>query len=190
MQEQTSVIKAAMTGVFAFFTTLWGTLGWLVVIWLACMALDYISGSVAAKRKKNWSSAQAHEGLAGKGGMILFVLGATLLDLLLELALGHLPVQLPFTYTMPLTALVLCWYIITEIGSIFENAEKLGAHWPPFLQKILQMMKKSVHATGQKMLPGQEEDKRQDEQQDEPKDEQEDEQEAELQGEREGEQKR
>ena len=142
MEQHAVTIKALFAGVFAFFSALWGTLGWLVVIWIGCMALDYLSGSLAARRKGKWSSAAAREGLAGKGGMILFVFGAAALDLLLGLALNNLPeIALPFDYTMPICGLVLCWYIITEVGSLFENAERLGASWPPFLKKVLGAMR-------------------------------------------------
>ena len=154
-------MKGALTALFGVLTAVWGTLGWLVVIWVGCMALDYLSGSWAAKRAGQWTSAAAREGLAGKGGMILFVLGATVLDFLLMLALAHLPAQLPFSYNLPICALVLCWYILTETGSIFENAEKMGAHWPPFLRKVLQMLRQTVQSTGEGMAAG--DDEKQDE---------------------------
>lgn len=99
----------------------------------------------ALSRGGGGSSSAAREGLAGKGGMILFVLGATALDILLGLALNNLPqISIPFEYKMPIACLVLCWYIITEVGSLFENAEKLGAKYPPFMKRIIEGMKSVV----------------------------------------------
>ncbi len=144
MEQHAVTIKAVLAGVVAFFSALWGTLGWLVVIWVACMALDYLSGSMVARKEGKWSSSTAREGVNHKGGMILFVLGATVLDLLLKLALQNLPVVLPFDYSLPICGLVLCWYIITEVGSLFENAERLGANWPPYLKKLLAMMREHL----------------------------------------------
>ncbi len=145
MQDHAISIKVAIAGVGAFFSALWGYFGWMVVLWVLCMALDYLSGSIAAKRSGQWNSQAAREGLAGKGGMILFVLGAAVLDLLLGLILQYVPaVSLPFDYTMPVSALVLGWYILTEIGSLFENAEKLGAQFPPFIKELLSALKKHL----------------------------------------------
>ena len=42
--------KAAVSGLLGLLTGLWGWLGWLVVGWVACMALDYLTGSLAAAR--------------------------------------------------------------------------------------------------------------------------------------------
>ena len=152
--EHATNIKLAIAGFVGALTAFWGFTGWLVVIWIFCMALDYISGSIAAGKNQEWNSKAAHKGLAGKGGMILFVLGATALDLLISLAVNNIPgITLPFEYNLPLVCLVLCWYIITEVGSLFENAEKLGANWPPFLKKVIETMKAGV-----KKLAGQKED--------------------------------
>ena len=40
--------KAAVAAVLGCLTALWGWFGWLVVAWVACMLLDYATGSVPA----------------------------------------------------------------------------------------------------------------------------------------------
>ena len=40
--------KAAITAIFAAMTAFWGWTGWLVIVWLAAMILDYATGSWAA----------------------------------------------------------------------------------------------------------------------------------------------
>ena len=40
--------KAVVAAVCGAFTAAFGWLGWLVVAWAACMALDWVSGSAAA----------------------------------------------------------------------------------------------------------------------------------------------
>lgn len=40
--------KAVVAAVCGAFTAAFGWLGWLVVSWAACMALDWVSGSAAA----------------------------------------------------------------------------------------------------------------------------------------------
>ncbi len=145
MQSYALEIKAAISCVLGFFTALFGAMGWMVVIWVLCMALDYASGSFAAQKDKSWTSEAARKGLAHKGGMILFVLGAVALDLFVGVGLDVLAIEnLPFAYTAPVTALVLSWYILTELGSLFENAQKLGAAFPPGLSAMLNKLKESI----------------------------------------------
>ena len=57
---------------------------------------------------------------------------SVLTDILLGLTLNHISgLTLPFSYDMLLTPIVLFWYIVSELGSILENAEKMGAPIPP-----------------------------------------------------------
>ena len=56
---------------------------------------------------------------------------SVLTDILLGLTLNHISgLTLPFSYDMLLTPIVLFWYIVSELGSILENAEKMGAPIP------------------------------------------------------------
>ena len=41
---------------------------------------------------------------------------------------------------MLLTPIVLFWYIVSELGSILENAEKMGASIPPLLKNAIEKM--------------------------------------------------
>jgi phage-related holin len=40
--------------------------------------------------------------------------------------------------------LVLAWYILTELGSILENASKMGAPLPSWLMKLLKVGLKAI----------------------------------------------
>jgi phage-related holin len=42
------------------------------------------------------------------------------------------------------TPVVLTWYIITELGSIIENAGKMGAPVPEWLKKSLKQYKDTI----------------------------------------------
>ena len=71
MKETLITVKAAIT---AGLTALAAFLGWkgiLLLAWVGVMALDYLSGTLAACREGKWSSAVARQGLWHKGGMIL-----------------------------------------------------------------------------------------------------------------------
>ena len=60
--------KAAVAAVLGCLTALWGWFGWLVVAWVACMLLDYATGTAAALKARKWSYKAAREGLWHKVG--------------------------------------------------------------------------------------------------------------------------
>ena len=141
--------KAALAAAVAVLTALWGWFGWLVVLFVGCMAVDYLTGSAAAMRRGEWSSASARDGIWHKAGSIVVVLVAGAADLLIGTILTHIPgVTLPFEYTVLLCPLVVVWYTLTELGSIVENAVALGAPCPKWLEKILAAVKDSVDKAG------------------------------------------
>ena len=141
--------KAALAAGIAVLTALWSWFGWLVVLFVGCMAVDYLTGSAAAMRRGEWSSASARDGIWHKAGSIVVVLVAGAADLLIGTILTHIPgVTLPFEYTVLLCPLVVVWYTLTELGSIVENAVALGAPCPKWLEKILAAVKDSVDKAG------------------------------------------
>lgn len=146
--EHASEIKAGFSAFFAFLTALWGWFGWVVIGWIALLALDWITGSAAAIKSGTWSSEAAREGAWHKLGSIIAVLVAGLLDLLFSLLLGNVPIELPFTYTVLLCPLVIIWYILTEAGSIVENAGTLGAPIPAWLKKAIAAFKDKLDEKG------------------------------------------
>ena len=142
--DKATQIKAAIAAVLAFMTALWGWVGWAIVIWVVCIVLDYISGTAAARRNGEWSSEVARDGLWHKLGEIFAVLVAALCDIALGVILKTAPVELPIDFTTLITPIVLLWYIITELGSILENAGKLGAPLPKWLKKMLAQYKNTI----------------------------------------------
>lgn len=152
MEKMLNQIKAAVAAVLGLLTGLWGWLGWLVVGWVACMVLDYLTGSMAAARQGSWSSSKARDGIWHKCGMFVVVLVAAGTDMLLALVLANLPlVALPVQYAGLVCPVVLVWYIVTELGSITENAACMGAPVPKWLVKLLALGKNAVDAAGDKL---------------------------------------
>ena len=142
-------VKAAIVGIFGAFGAAFGWLGWLVLAWIGCIVVDYISGSSAAMKAGQWSSAQARAGIWHKAGMIVVVIVAALADAVLGMVAAEVP-GLPIDYTVLLLPMVLVWYILTELGSILENAAAMGAPVPEFLVNILAAAKEKVEvATGE-----------------------------------------
>lgn len=143
-----STVQAMILALVAAGTALWGWLGWLLVVWICCMVLDYISGSAAAMKSGDWSSKAAREGLWHKCGMIIAVLVATFGDVLLGIAVHQLHVPLPVDHTSLLAPVVVTWYTLTELGSIAENAVLMGAAVPAWLRKILKVSADAVEQAG------------------------------------------
>jgi len=132
MYEYASAVpKVAATGIIAVLTAFWGWCGWLWLFWIFCMAADYLTGTIAACRVGTWSSDAARRGISGKLGSVVVVLVTAALDFVMGQVVNSY--ALPFTYGAVLSPIVLAWYVLTEIGSILENASRLGAPLPPFL---------------------------------------------------------
>ena len=155
--EKATELKAAITAVIAFITTLIGWKGIAALIWLGCIFLDYIAGTMAAKKERNWSSAAAREGLWHKAGEILAVMVAALCDIALGTVISGTGIQLPFDVSTLITPVVLTWYILTELGSIMENCGKLGAPVPKWFKQYVDKARKTIDV--QKDM-GQEENQR------------------------------
>lgn len=135
--DKATEIKALFTAVFVFLTSLWGWLGWAILAFIFCIALDYITGTWAARAHAEWSSTVAREGLWHKLGEIVALLVAALCDIAVKVILNSAAAPLlgNFEYQYYITLVVTLWYIFTELGSIIENAGKLGAPIPDWLAK-------------------------------------------------------
>ncbi|MBM6664704.1 phage holin family protein [Flavonifractor plautii] len=150
--EHINSFKAALTALCAALTALWGWFGWVVVAWIGFMLIDYATGSAAALRSGEWSSKTARDGIWHKLGSVAAVIVAGILDVVIGHLLGNVPgVELPFTYTVLLCPLVVVWYILTEAGSIIENAGALGAPIPAWLTKMVASLGSSVDHAGDKL---------------------------------------
>lgn len=150
MNENLTAVKAAMT---AFFATLGMFLGWRVImllVWVVLMALDYLSGTLAARQNGTWKSSMAREGIGHKVGMILIVVVSMIADFVILMVCENLPHDvISFRWPVAIFPLVTMWYIITEIGSIIENAMEMGAQVPAWLPKLLNATLKAADSVGE-----------------------------------------
>lgn len=145
-------VLAIKTAVIAFFGAIGALVGWkgvMVLAWVALMAFDYITGTFAAMKAGEWCSKKAREGAWHKCGAIIVVIVAAIADGIMLVICGNIPV---FNISWPgiLLPMILAWYIITEMGSILENAVNLGANPPAWLTRILAASLKAVESAGDK----------------------------------------
>lgn len=141
-------VKALVAGITAGISAAFGWMGWLVLLYICSMALDYITGTILACKEHRWSSSVARKGLWTKLGSILSIVVSRLADLLLSIMIRNIPaVQIPVVWESLLCPVVLIWYTITELGSIMENAGRMGAPIPTFLKNYLSTFYRTVEKT-------------------------------------------
>lgn len=149
MEDKLNHLKVSLTGLFCALGSFLGWQGILLIVWVALMFIDYGSGTWAAKCRGDWSSKVAREGIMHKAGMVLVVAVAAIADLVLCVVCDKL--HITWDWPMLLMLLVLVWYILTEIGSIMENAGKMGAPIPAWFAAALDAGIKIVDQQGQEI---------------------------------------
>ena len=139
-------LRALLTAAMSFIVALLGWVGIAVAVMLICMVLDYITGTWAAKAHAEWTREKAREGLWHKLGEIVALLVAALCDIAVGVILSSAAATLigDYHHRGYITLIVAVWYIFTELGSILENAAKLGAPIPEKLIKGIGRLKKKA----------------------------------------------
>lgn len=144
MEDNLLSIKASIVGLCTAISAFLGWQGVLMVLWVAAMGVDYISGTIAALRMGEWNSTAARDGALHKVGMLFVVIVAGLGDITISIACEYLPVS--WEWPILILPLVFAWYILTELGSILENAVKMGALIPEWLMDLLSAGLKIINA--------------------------------------------
>lgn len=146
--DMESIEKYTSVSVLTVFATIRGWIGWLIVLYCVAMCTDWQTGTILAIKNAEWNSSKAREGLWHKCGSIFCLAVALLTDLLLSLIVNNIPgMQLTFQYKVMLFPLVTVWYILSELGSILENAAEMGAPIPSFLRHVLEKVQDSCESS-------------------------------------------
>ncbi|MBR2189577.1 MAG: phage holin family protein [Eubacterium sp.] len=117
---------------FDIFKTIhFASLTWLLILPMAMMAIDILTGLINAWKQKDFQSALMRSGLAKKAGEILILV-----------------VGILFTYGMGLPSYILklisLYIILMELMSVIENLDKLGAPLPKFVKDVINNVGTSV----------------------------------------------
>lgn len=116
------------------------------------IVLDYLTGTIAAKKNGTWSSKIAREGIWHKVGIIIAIILASLLDVAVIVASKSV-LKLSFTYFGLFAPLVALCYTLTEFGSVLENLKKMDVYVPAFLTKGFASIKNAVDAHAEAAIP-------------------------------------
>lgn len=144
-------VQSLLTLAGAWLSNKLGALAPVLGMLLAAMAIDYISGLVAAAREglaggPGLESGKGVRGILKKLGYLLAIAAAMLFDWLLVNVAGQLGFTLPATAIFGL--LVAVWFLLNEILSIIENMGRAGVPLPGFLRAAVSALKRTVDKQG------------------------------------------
>ena len=155
MNETLNATKAAIAAIVGSVTAFVGWRTLMVLVWLALMVVDYLSGSLAARQTGTWKSEKARNGIWHKVGMMLIVFVCGIADLVMIEICRNLPNDvLAIQWPVVIFPMVTIWYILTEIGSIIENAMAMGAPVPAWLPKLINAPIHAVDVAGEMAVAG------------------------------------
>lgn len=129
-----------IAGVYAYFEII----AIPVIVLIAVMVIDYITGLINASKTTGISSRIGIFGIVKKCCYIALVgVGATV-DYIISMGLLQIGSENNFTLSFGL--LVSIWLIINELISILENLSKIGVPMPSFLMKLVKRLKNTVES--------------------------------------------
>ena len=135
--------KAIFTAILSTITSCLGILAIPVGLMIASNLVDYITGLIASKyRDEPINSYKSFRGIAKKISMWLLVIVGALMDQLVLYAGDTIGIKLPFKFFI--ACVVSIWIICNELISILENIKDTGVKLPPFLQPLIENVKKQV----------------------------------------------
>ena len=139
-----NALKAVVTGIMSFLSSILGVLYIPVLLMVACNIIDYATGLMAAKYRPDGgiSSYKSIRGIQKKVTMWLLVVVGAIVDQLLKYASGALGFHVPITFLV--ACFVAIWIICNELISILENMIDIGVSVPKFLMPIVKNIKKQL----------------------------------------------
>jgi toxin secretion/phage lysis holin len=141
--EQTTYVKAVLTGIFAVLTSFLGILTVPVLLMVGCNIIDYVTGLMASKyRKEDINSYKSIRGIFKKVCMWILVVVGAIIDQLIIYAANTVGYSIPFTFLV--ACVVAIWITCNELISILENIQDMGVNVPGFLKPLIKNIRSKV----------------------------------------------
>lgn len=162
MKASEPALQGAVTVAISWLAARLGVLFVPVILLMVMMALDYVTGMLAAKAEAiahpenpeyGWSSRKGILGIIKKIGYVFLVVVAVSLDHILVQAAAPLGFELPRAI---FGLLVTVWLALNEMLSIVENAGRMGAPVPPWLARCVASLKDKIDQEAEKEADGHE----------------------------------
>nr|DAS52318.1 MAG TPA: holin [Caudoviricetes sp.] len=138
--------KKILTTVGSVLSSLLGILYIPVMLMVLCNIIDYTTGLMAAKYRKDStiSSYKSFKGIAKKVSMWLLVVVGAIVDELIKYATQTVGITVPFTFLI--ACVVAVWLICNELISILENIKDIGVNIPTFLLPLVKNIKSQTES--------------------------------------------
>ncbi|MDE7323567.1 MAG: phage holin family protein [Lachnospiraceae bacterium] len=150
-EKKLSTVKGGITFVGAVLGDKFALISPIMILLILLMIADYISGMLASRKEAvehpddkrfGWSSKKSIMGIYKKVGYILTILVGFSTDYIIYKLVAEM--GLSYQTNTFFGFLIIIWFIINELLSILENAARLGAALPTFIQNALAELKKDI----------------------------------------------
>lgn len=136
-------IKGIFTALTSAFFSFFGLLAIPILLLVGTNITDYITGLLATKyRGEKLDSSIGIKGIFKKIGMWTLVFVGAMMDILINYSLSQLGIELSFDCLI--ACVVAVWIVCNEFISILENLNDMGVALPPFLQPIIERIRKQT----------------------------------------------
>ena len=156
MRTQVIAAQGVLSAILAWISAKLGILAPVLLALMIMMAVDYVTGMLAAKTEailypddptKGWSSKKGAIGIMKKVGYMCVIAVAVVMDNIIIGAAAKIGYEIPLKAIFGF--LVAIWYLLNELLSIIENAGRMGAPVPEWLTKYIAVLKKRIDDTGE-----------------------------------------
>ena len=120
--ENAKELKIYITSAIATIIYFIGWQGMLFLFLVIALSIDYLTGSMAARKNEQWTSKKASEGRIRKALIFIALIAALILDGLIWVTGSAVPILgTPFEWPFLFTLISTVWFTLSEIGSTVEN---------------------------------------------------------------------
>lgn len=140
-----NAFKTFAAALIAAVASYFNVVGMPIIVLLAFMVTDYITGMTAAYMKGELSSKVGFRGVIKKLCYMFAVTAGIGIDYICASGLDGVGIH---SNTYFFSLLVTVWLILNEIISILENLDRIGVPVPGFLRKVTRKLKQSVEKNG------------------------------------------
>ena len=150
------MIRGMASAALAWISARLGVLFPVLFLLTAMMVVDYVTGMLASKKEAmehpedpslGWNSKKGAKGIIKKVGYLCVIAVAMNVDYIIVNVAGSLGYEMPVKAVFGL--MVAIWYLLNEMLSIIENAGRMGAPVPEWLERYIAVLKNKVDRTEQ-----------------------------------------
>lgn len=147
MKDILQVFQVIFAGALGALAAYFNVLLFPLVVLVAVMLIDYITGMAGASCTGQLNSRVGVIGIVKKAGYLALVVVGMVVDYLITSALVSIGIDLQINYCFGM--IITIWLIINELISILENLGEMNIPLPGFLVNMVKTLKSRVEDTGE-----------------------------------------